>query len=114
MKNLELIKHYFHLSNIWDITSIWKILDEEVSYSSDNTGIHFWKENVLKMKNNFFWGLNSQNWEIKKIVEISERIFRVDFFFTGTTTKWINISKSWRENIIINKWKLRHIEVRNC
>jgi ketosteroid isomerase-like protein len=43
MNNKELILHYFELSNAGDIESISELLDEHVSYSSDNVGLHFGK-----------------------------------------------------------------------
>ena len=85
MKNKELILHYFELSNDWDIEGISRLLNEYVSYSSDNVWLHFGKEAILDMKKKFFWGLRSQNWDIQKIEEISENIFRIEFLFTAET-----------------------------
>lgn len=113
MNNKDLILRYFHLSNSGDIESISEILDEHVSYSSDNVGLHFGKGNVLAMKRSFFWGLKSQNWEIQKITEPSENIFRIEFVFSATTLEENTIARPGVESIIVHDGKLRHIEVKN-
>lgn len=113
MNNKELIEYYFELSNTWDIDGISRLLDEYVSYSSDNVWLHFGKAGVLTMKQKFFWGLKARNWDIQKIEEISENIFRIEFLFKAQTVEGKNISRPGVENIIVYEWKLRHIEVRN-
>jgi len=113
MNNKNIILKYFQLSNAGDIESIAGLLDEYVSYSSDNVWLHFGKWSVLSMKRTFFGGLRSQSWEIQKIETPSENIFRVEFLFTATTLEWQTISRLGIENIIVHNEKLRHIEVRN-
>ena len=113
MNNKDLILHYFELSNAWDIEAISSLLDETVSYSSDNVWLHFGKEAILDMKKKFFWGLKTQNWDIKKLEEISDNIFRIKFLFTAETLNWETIFRPGVESIIVHEWQLRHIEVRN-
>jgi len=113
MNNKEIVLHYFELSNAGDIESIAKLLDENVSYSSDNVWLHFGKWNILAMKRTFFWGLKSQSWEIQNIIQPSENIFVIEFLFTATTLEWQTISRLGIESIIVHDRKLRHIEVRN-
>ncbi len=113
MNNKDLILHYFELSNAGNIDAISQLLDEQVSYSSDNVGLHFWKENIINMKNTFFWWLKSQNWKIETIEEVSENIFKIHFLFSAETLDWESISRPWVESVIVHEWKLRHIEVRN-
>jgi hypothetical protein len=72
---------YFDLSNNADIESIEHMLDENITYSSDNTGIFYGKKDVMNMKQNFFASFDELIWKIHKVSEITDNIVLFDFTF---------------------------------
>ncbi len=113
MSNLDLVKHYFELSNKSDLGNIEKILFDDVVYSSDNVWVHFWKENVMSMKKDFFWKFNEICWKVLKIEEVKNNIFEIDFIFQAELLDGTQIDKSWKETVIVKNWKIYFIQVRN-
>ncbi len=113
MNNLDLVTHYFDLSNKGDLEEIEKILYDNIVYSSENVWVHFWKENVLNMKKNFFWKFESIAWWDLEIIEIKNNIFEIDFVLDAVFLDWEKLNKLWKETVIVKDWRIYFIEVKN-
>ncbi len=108
MKNIEIAKRYFDLSNKSDLENVEKMFRESSTYSSQNTGIFLGKESIMKMMNSFFDSFKILFWEVKSIEEVSENIFLFDFIF-----HWEKILKNGLEYVVIFDKKIQHIEINN-
>jgi len=111
-KNIELVKHYFEISNDSNIDEIKKLFTENSTYSSTNTGLYLWADKIIEMQEEFHWKFLSLNWDIDKIEEIKDWIIEVKFSFNWVDKKWKKISFWWAENIIVFENKIQHIEIK--
>lgn len=111
MNSLEITKKYFQVSNKSDFSEIEKLLHTNCTYSSQNTGLYLWSQNILKMQKEFHWSFEKLVWNTREIVEEKEGIVRVafDFLWTKNGEK---ISFSGIEYVIVCDGKIQHIEIK--
>ena len=108
-----IIKDYFNVSNESNFDEIEKYFTTASTYSSQNTGLYLWVEDILKMQKSFHNSFNKLHWDINEIKEIKAWIFLVDFNFVWEKKTWEIINFSWLEYIILYEWKIQHIEIKN-
>jgi hypothetical protein len=113
MKASELAQLYFDLSNARDLKTVETLLQLSITYSSDNTGLYFGRENVMKMMREFFDLFPQLHWEVHSLISVSEHIAEIIFTLTGTKNDGTKITRPGIERIVVEQDLIRHIEVRN-
>lgn len=113
MKDIDIAKKYFELSNEWNLDWISEMFKENSTYSSQNTWIYLGRENIMKMMRNFFDSFKILNWEVKSEEEVWKWIILFDFILTWEKSSWEKIQMEWLEYVIIFEWNIQHIDVRN-
>lgn len=109
----QLINHYFEVSNESNFQEIEKLFTNSSTYSSQNTGLFLWVENIIEMQKTFHNSFNNLKWIVNWVDKIKSWIFLVDFSFFWEKKSWEKIAFSWLESIIIFEWKIQHIEIKN-
>ena len=110
---IEIAKRYFELSNERDLDGIAEILADSATYSSENTGMHFGKKNILVMTKTFFESFTELHWEVHEITEEKPGAILFDFTLTGTKNDGEKISRDGLEYVVVHEGKVQHVEVRN-
>ena len=113
MTPIETALSYFEVSNISDFDRISELFTESSTYSSQNTGLYVWIDDIIAMQKTFHNSFERLNWEIKSISEEKPWIIRVDFDFSGTKKDWEELNFSGIEYVIVVNDKIQHIEIRN-
>lgn len=113
MTEENLIKYYFDISNESNFLKIWELFIDSSTYSSQNTGIFLGVKEILKMQKEFHESFEKLKWNINKIKELKSGIFLVDFDFSGKKKTGEEILFSGLECIVLYKWKIQHIEIKN-
>lgn len=113
MSALVTAKEYFDLSNARDLEGIANIFAEDATYSSDNTGLYYGKNDIMTMINGFFSSFSELNWVVHSIEEKTPHIVEMDFTFTGKDQNGSDVERRGLESLIIVDGKIRHIEMRN-
>ena len=93
MTNIQIALKYFEVSNVSNFEEIEKLFHENITYSSQNTGLYLWIPDIIEMQKKLW-------------------IVRVDFEFIWLKP-WEEIRFSWIEYIIVVDGKIQHIEIRN-
>ncbi len=112
MTPIDIAKYYFDASNESNFEKIEKLFSITSTYSSQNTGLYLWIEDIVNMQKKFHWNYEKLEWKIQEIVEEKPWIVRIDFDFV-----WIKksdtVSFSGMEYIVIYESKIQHIEIKN-
>lgn len=107
-------RRYFELSNRADLESIEHLLANNAIYSSDQTGLYYQKQPIMKMMQGFYDQYQSLNWSIDKL-EISKRqkqIVEIEFTCHSITKTGIHHDRVGIERLIVVDNHIQHIEVR--
>ena len=113
MTTQETVQKYFDLSNKRDLKGIEELLQDDATYSSDNVGVHYGKEAIMAMKENFYGSFKTMHWEVHTMEETAPHVIRGTFTFTGTNTDGEERNRDGIENVVAVDGKVRHVEVRN-
>jgi len=112
MNPLQIAKKYFEVSNQSDFREISKLLNTSSTYSSQNTGLYLWVDDIIEMQKAFHESFESLNWDIIDIREEKLWIVKVNFVFKWLK-KWEKVEFSAIEYIVVLDWIIQHIEIRN-
>lgn len=110
---IEIAKKYFELSNQGDLNAIKILIDPNATYSSENTGLHFGKINIMTMKENFFSQYDHLFWQIHKIEEVKHNITLFDFTLEMKKNAHTEYRKGIEYVIVNDNQLIQHIEVKN-
>ena len=113
MSALSIAKEYFRLSNERDLNAIANMFAEDATYSSDNRGLYFGREDIMQMVQGFFGSFPELGWEIDASEEKTEHIVEIAFTFTGRDKHGQAVSRQGLESLVIQGDKIRHVDVRN-
>ena len=108
-----LTEKYFALSNARDLKSIFSLLDPKATYSSDNIGLFYGREDIRKMMTAFFADYPAIHWTVLELRELSEHITEVDFAVASTDREGNETERLGVERIVAASGTIRHIEVRS-
>ena len=112
MSALAISRDYFRLSNDQDIESISSLFVEDATYSSDNTGLFFGRQDIMEMMGGFFNAFSSLHWSIDSIEEKTPYIVELHFTFVAENTEGESVERQGIEKLVIVNEKIRHIDVR--
>ena len=112
MNNTQIALKYFEVSNVSNFEEIEKLFHENITYSSQNTGLYVWVANIIEMQKKFHGSFESLEWKLWEVLEKKLWIVRVDFEFIWLKP-WEEIRFSWIEYIIVVDEKIQHIEIKN-
>lgn len=110
---IGIAKYYYELSNLSNFDEIEKLFTEDTTYCSENTWIFLWVEQIIIMQKIFHSGYQKLTWTINTIEEIDKWIVLIDFNFVWIKNDWEEVSWSWLEHVVVNKWKIQHIKIDN-
>jgi len=113
MTPLELTQYYFNVSNESNFEEIKKIFTPTSTYSSVDTGLYLWVDDIIKMQEKFHSSFEELSWRIKDINEVKPWIICVEFDFQWVKKWWEKIMFSWLEYVVVYKWHIQHIEIKN-
>ena len=112
MNPIQLTKQYFTVSNNSDFTEIEKLFATNSTYSSQNTWLYLWVDNIIAMQTDFHKSFEKLEWKVQTIEEEKPWIVRVDFDF-----EWVKdgekIVFSGIEYLVVVEGKIQHIEIKN-
>jgi len=83
------------------------------TYSSQNTGIFFGTNQIMKMMKEFFDLFIALQWNINSIKEVSEGVVLFDFLLLGEKLDGEKISIEGLEYLCIYENKIQHVDIRN-
>lgn len=106
-------EQYFKLSNNRELDKVSNLILKDAIYSSDNTGLYYGRNDIMKMMTSFFNNFKTLNWKINDIKQLNENIVEIDFTLTGEDNNNNKIKKSGIERIVVVNNLIKHIEVRN-
>jgi len=112
MNNTQIALKYFEVSNQSDFEEIEKLFHENITYSSQNTGLYLWVQDILEMQKNFHGSFESLDWKILNSQEEKPGIMRVDFEFAWVKA-WEEVKFIGVEYVIVVDGKIQHIEIKN-
>lgn len=110
---LETAKLYFELSNSADVRAVEDLFTEASTYSSQNTGIYFGREDIIEMQRVFHGKFSSLQWSVNSVEEVKPGVILFDFNFMGETLGGERVKIFGLEYVVVYKGKIQHIEVRN-
>ncbi len=110
---LEIAKKYFDLANNGNLIEIEKMFTNRSTYSSQNTGVFFGSNQIMKMMKGFFNLFITLQWDIISIEEVSDGVVLFDFVLLGEKLDGEKISIEGLEYLFIYEDKIQHIDVRN-
>ena len=113
MNSVELTRQYFQLSNERKLETIRYLFEKQATYSSDNTGLYFGRDAIMRMMGDFFDAFPSLYWEIHSLVENTPHIAEVDFTLVAKKTDGSKILRPGIERVVVVNGLIRHVEVRN-
>jgi hypothetical protein len=113
MNAVETTKRYFELSNKSDFEAIAALLNEAISYASQNTGQFAGKAQVLKMQKDFHDSFSTKNWLIKAIDEVKPGVVIVDYDFVGVKKNGEKVSTTGYETVAVTDGEIVSIDIKN-
>ena len=113
MSALSIARDYFELSNARNLESIENLFADEATYSSDNTGLYFGKQDIMAMIHRFFDSFPHIYWQIDSIEEKTLHIVEIHFRVSSKDKDGNEINRAGKETLVIADEKIRHVEVRN-
>ena len=113
MSALAIVKEYFELSNSRKLEAVAELLAEDATYSSDNTGLYFGKNDIMAMMDGFYDSFPYLNWSVQSLEEKTEHIVEAGFTLFAKNQDGTVIEKPGKESVIVVDGKIRHVEVRN-
>lgn len=112
MDEQKIVEKYFEVSNQSNFEEIKNLFNENITYSSQNTGLYVGISSILEMQKSFHNSFENLNWKILNISREKEHIYLVEFEFIGEkedeTIQFIG-----DEYVIVLDNKIQHIEIRN-
>ena len=112
VNNTQIALKYFEVSNQSNFDEIEKLLHENATYSSQNTGLYLWIQDILDMQKSFHGSFESLEWKIIDSHEEKPGIIKVDFEFIWVKS-WEELRFQGVEYIIVANCKIQHIEIKN-
>lgn len=113
MSATSIARQYFELSNARDLGAIENLFADEATYSSDNTGLYFGKQDIMDMVQAFFDSFPYLHWAIDSIEEKTPQIVEIYFTVSSRNRDGNEINRKGKETVVVTDRKIRHVEVRN-
>lgn len=112
MTALATAERYFALSNARDLDAIEALFMEDATYSSDNTGLYFGRQDIMVMVRAFFAGLPQLHWQIVSAQQLSDAIVEIRFKRSAVNADGEDASGEGIERVVVVEGRIRHVEVR--
>lgn len=113
MNNIEVAQYYFDVSNESDFKKIASLFTDSSTYSSQNTGLYLWVDQIIAMQKPFHDSFETLCWEVTSISEEKPGIICAYFDFSWVKKNWETLQFSGIEHIIVYGDKIQHIEIKN-
>ena len=104
-------QEYFNLSNNSNFAGIAKLMNDETTYFSKNSGIFLGVKDIIAMQKNWHSSFTKLHWQIINITEIKPNIVLIDYNFLGTKQDNTIIKSSGLEYIIVKNNIIVHIQI---
>ena len=111
MTALEIVRHYFDLSNKSDFEGIAKLFSEGTVYHSANTGEYTGVNDIIKMQKAFHGKFKQLHWNVNSVQAVEPDTILSDYDFTGTLPSGEIVQSTGLEYVTVHDGKIQKIVI---